>query len=439
MTRRREFKTLVRERMQKTGERYTAARTQLLHTRPDTLPATETFPGVFRGYDRFGGTQGDTAALCNVLRHAGITSPLTGAPYSEAMINGLCGGPGFLYAVFEYKGHAPMLTIAMRSRSMNDLFIADGLPRLGVNVITHETTSPGAARKALDAALASGKATLCVTDMASLPWYGLPAEFCGGMPHVVAVAGRDNDDVWIDDRSTRPMRLSLADLANARARCKTAKHRLITIDGPASPHDQKRAMREAIVTTARRYTEPPVPKSFWSNCGFAGLDKWQRLLTDARDKKGWPAVFGEGARAYAGLQRAYEWISGPSGPHGGRGVYADFLNEAARSLEDTALERAAAEYRTADALWTAIATRIATCGDGAIRQACEIADRRFALVDTGEAGVSATSRALWQQRDTLAPECGLSKGAAREIYADIAGLVAKIAAAERQAVAHMGP
>ena len=111
MTKQREFKQLVRERMAKSGERYAAARAQLLGQLDVPAAACETFPGVLAGYDRFGGIQGNTAIVHNVLRHAGMRSPLTNAPYTEAAINGLCGGPGFLYAVFEYKGMPPMLTL----------------------------------------------------------------------------------------------------------------------------------------------------------------------------------------------------------------------------------------------------------------------------------------------------------------------------------------
>ena len=94
MTRQRDFKALVRERMAKTGERYTAARTHILaKTIRHAEPATA-FPGVLEGYTAFGGQQAGTGAIHNVLQFLGIVSPL-GSPPSEAMINGLCGGPGF--------------------------------------------------------------------------------------------------------------------------------------------------------------------------------------------------------------------------------------------------------------------------------------------------------------------------------------------------------
>ena len=128
MTKQREFKALVRERMDKTGERYTAARAQLLGKASTPSRIQHTFPGVLPGYDTFGGIQSGTAALCNTL----ATIPIEGAPFTESLVNGLCGGPGFLYAVFEYKGWPPMLSLALRSRSMPDVYIAEGLSRIGM-------------------------------------------------------------------------------------------------------------------------------------------------------------------------------------------------------------------------------------------------------------------------------------------------------------------
>ena len=331
MTKQRDFKALVRERMDKTGERYTAARAQLLGKASTPSRTQHTFPGVLPGYVTFGGIQSGTAALCNTLSSAQF--PIDGAPFTESLVNGLCGGPGFLYAVFEYKGWPPMLSLALRSRSMPDVYIAAGVSRIGMNVTINETTSPAAARKALDAALAGGKPALCVTDAASLPWTGLPKAFVGGGPHVVAVAGRDRDDFWIDDRAARPRRISAAQLSTARAAYRQAKNRLMTLDGPKPGYDAKRALRDAIADTAKCYVEPAVPKSFWVNCGFSGLDKWRQMLVDregqtADGRRSSPKAR-EHARDCSGL---HESIECQSAPQAGRSLYADFLDDAARTL-----------------------------------------------------------------------------------------------------------
>jgi hypothetical protein len=433
MTKQREFKQIVRERMSKTGERYAAARAQLLSKIRETQP--EMFPGLLKGYSRFGGIQSDTAALSNTLLHAGITSPLTGKPYTEAMVNGLCGGPGFLYAVFEYKGWPPILTLAMRSRSMPDVYIAEGLSRLGVKINKRETTSPKPARAALDQALAAGKAALCVTDIAMLPWYGLPEEFAGAGPHVISVVGRNGDEVWIDDRSPRPISLGIDQLDKARARYRQGKNRLITIEGPQPGYDANQAIRNAIADTARTYVEPAVPRPFWVNCGFSGIDKWRQMLTDRKDKKGWPTIFAEAGLAYAGLHRAYEWIEySMTAPAGGRPLYADFLDEAAESLGQATLREAALAYRKAGELWAGLARMIAECDDPTVRRACEIADKRIELGDAGSEGAMKEAAGLWRNRYKLGCECKLTRDAALSLYTQMAEVVGRIGDAERSAV-----
>jgi len=433
MTKQREFKQAVRERMSKTGESYAAARAQILKKLEIAQP--KDYPGVLAGYGKFGGVQADTAVLHNVLRHAGITSPITGQPFTEAMINGLCGGPGFLYAVFEYQGWPPVLTMTMRSRSMPDVYAAEGLARLGVKCSKSETSSPKPARLALDKASAAGRAALCVSDIATLPWYGLPKEFAGGAPHMIAVIGRDGDDAWIDDRAPRPMRLSMDALAKSRAAYRKGKNRLYTVDGPQPKYDARRAIRDAIADTAKRYFEPAVPKSFWSNCGLAGMQKWRALLTDQKDGKGWPQVFAERDRAYAGLHRAYQCIEHEStAPAAGRAFYAEFLEEASAALGQPALQQAAAAYRDSGTLWAQAARLISGCADAAVRQACEIADRRLELSDAEGGGASKELSALWQKRHQLGAECKLTREAAQVLYAQLAAVFGQIVSAESAAV-----
>ena len=426
MTQQRSFKKLVRERMSQTGERYTAARAQILAQRgtPSSPSSTgpvpiDTFPGILAGYDRFGGVQGDTAALSNLLRHARVMSPITGAAYGEAMVNGLCGGPGFLYAAFEYKGlPAPILSLALRSRSMPETYLAEGLPRLGLRFRKSETSSPKAARKALDDALSAGRGALCLMGMR---WVG--------------IVGRHGDDVWLDDRGPRPVRMSADALEKARAASKQGKNRLITVEGVDPKHDARKALQGAIADTARTYVKPAVPKSFWVNCGFAGLEKWQRMLVDVKDKKAWPTLFAEKHRAFAGLVRAYECIEHEAtAPAGGRAFYADFLDEAAGILDRPSLKRAAAKYREAGGAWAEISSMIAACGDTAVREACELTDRRLELKDADGEQALTECEAMLGRQQTLGPECRITAPAALALYATMAEVVGRIAHIEKEAV-----
>lgn len=434
MTRQREFKSLVRERMEKTGERYTTARAQILAKLTEPQDTRQT-PGVLGGYDRFGGINGDTAVLHNVLRFSKIKNPLTQQPFDETTINGLCGGPGFLYAVFEYKGWPPMLTIVMRSRSMPDVYVAEGLKRLGVKFTEKQSVSAGAARKALDAALSENKPAICTVDIASLPWYGLPKELAGGGPHTVAVIGKHENRAWIDDRAPRPIPIDLDALDNARARYRAAKSRLITIDGADAKFDLRKALSEAIIDTAKSYDEYAVPKSFQSNCGFAGLEKWRDLLTNQKDKKGWPTVLAEGPRAYAALSRLYACLQYEyTAPAGGRAWYADFLDRAADWLNRPKLRDAASAYRRAGKSWEQIAKLVSDCEDRAVRESCELADKRAEMLDHAADGDVSEFKAMWDRRQKLGEECALSAEVALKLYAKIADVLGEAIKHEREAV-----
>ncbi|MEM1417156.1 MAG: BtrH N-terminal domain-containing protein, partial [Myxococcota bacterium] len=364
MTKNRDFKRLVRARMEKTGERYAAARAQLLRKRG----AAPSLDGLFAGYGPCGGIQSETAPLANALRHLGVAGP-GGAPLSEAMLHGLTGGLGFLYGAFEWKGYGPTLTLVARSRSMPGTYLAEALPRAGVRYAVHETGSAKKARAQLDAALEAGHPSLSIVDGAALPYYGVPERFHGMSPHVVGVVGAvsdtTGDDVWLDDRGVRPLCVPHEALAAARGSIPKAKHRLVELEEPLAGHDWKAVVRGALDASVRLYDEPPA-KPFASNVGTRGLEKWARLLADAKDPKGWPKMFGAGARAYVGLRRAYDGLQHEyTAPDAGRPLYADFLDEAAALLDRPALADAAKEARAIGAMWGRLTRTLAEADDAA--------------------------------------------------------------------------
>lgn len=436
MTRQRDLKARIRARMKKTGERYTSARAQILQ-QSSTQKATAHFPGVLDGYDRFGGVQGETAILQNVLRHSGVTHSANGMPYSEAMLHGLCGGIGFMYAVFEYKGWPPMLTMVMRSGTMPDTYMMPVFDRIGVTIKSEQTTSANRARQHLDEALDAGKPAICVVDIAHLPYYGVPSQMAGMGPHYVAVVGRDGNDFWLDDRSPRPCRVSADQLALARDGYKKAKHHLITIETHDPKFDWKASLYDAIGATCRALEDGDVgvPPNFRSNCGFAGMEKWQRLLTDAKDKKGWSTVFNTPDKAYVGLRRAYECIQYEyTAPAGGRLFYAEFLDESAGLTGDTKLSKAAEHWRDAADGWSALAGLIADAPDDAIQKGCQLCDQRAELLDQDADAATDELQRLAEAQRNLKDDCQLTPESAVKVFDAMADRLDDIIAIERRAV-----
>ena len=90
MTESKHLKERIRERMARTGERYTTARRHVVGAAAG-VPA----PSDDHGWRLRGGLHPDTAAIANVLAHHG-------ASVSEAMVLGAGGGLGAGYILWEF-------------------------------------------------------------------------------------------------------------------------------------------------------------------------------------------------------------------------------------------------------------------------------------------------------------------------------------------------
>ena len=426
--------------MLKTGERYSTARANLLRSKLDNRTTVENDSGIVSGYKRFGGIQSDTAIVSNLFEQSGIRNPATGSPFSESMIHGLCGGPGFMYALFEYKDTPPLLTITTRNKSMPDVFIASIFDLPGVESSVHESGSVTKAAQILDEMLESDRASICVVDMTELPYYHMPKSFAGMSPHQVAVAGRDRDEILIDDRSIVPRRIDAKQFSAARAGYRKAKNRLITVS-PADEHiDLSKATLESVRQAVYGYETGDVgtPPQFRSNCGFAGMEKWRDLLTDRKNKKGWPSVFGADSRAYIGLRRAYDCIQfDDTAPNAGRGFYAEFLDEAKEYLTDTSrktgLAEAAELFRGTEKEWQLLSETIAN-SDPSVAAGCEVTDRITELADSGEADVSGLLDQFWSERLAFREGCHIDSDAAFSVFESMADRINRIIDGERRAV-----
>ncbi|MCB9896451.1 MAG: DUF4872 domain-containing protein [Planctomycetes bacterium] len=440
MTDQKTFKRRVRERMAKTGESYTTARRQLLPAGALDAGPSDAFPGLLPGCTRFGGVHGDSAVLCNAFAQAGIVSPHDGRPFSEAMLFGLCGGIGFMYFVFEYAGHAPILSFVPRHWSLSDEFSDGAFERTGVRVTRRTGGAPGPARKALDDALARGRTAICTVDPAKLPWLHVPAVWAGHGAHLVGVCGIDpsTDVAWIDDRARRPNPLSLDELAAARASYKKAKQRLVTVDGRDESHDLAGGIRAALAETTRVFHEGKV-KGFESNFGFAGLAKWHAMLTGAKDRKSWRRVFATAPLVHFALRRTYECIAfETTPPAGGRPLYADFLEEAADVTGDDALREAAGLVRRSAVLWDEIA-ELALPDDDPVR-----ARTKALLLGIGDAlrqdgaAASDTVAAMRAEIPTLDARATLEPSDAHALFDAMGERVEAILALEREAFERLG-
>ncbi len=422
MTNQRTLKTQVRNRMKRTGERYTTARAHVLAGRSTTADVRHPFVG---------GQQSDVAAATNLLNAAGVTGP-DRSPLTEAQVFGLSGGVGFLYGVFRYDT-GPTMTITARNTSMPDTFLDQLWATEGLGV---EVSTTGGARKAaadLDAVLAHGRRALISVGAGALGYLGLPLDGSAMYPVAVGVVARDGDEYLIDDRAPVPHRVDADTLKAARAVVRSAKHRLVDVRGAELSWEE--VITAAITAGVGRYNAPPV-KQFAPNVGLAGLARWRHLLTDHRDRMSWAKVFPAGPTAAIGFSRIYECVEHAyTAPAAGRPLQAEFLNWAAGVVGRDGFSEAASRFEESAQHWARVA-ELAASAEPAVSAAARLMDQRAELLDTGSEPQKLTDAYL-RQNEAIGTAAITSERAAA-VRAEIAAEVAAIIEHERSALAILG-
>ena len=315
MTSQKHLKARIRTRMSRTGERYTTARRHVAGDERSTLR-------IDHGHHLSGGVHPDTAAIAHAVPEV-----------SEAMVLGVGGGLGAGYILWEFEAHdvATLVLGFRREWQYPSRWAMRALERLGVPATVHETGGAAAAAAELDAALGAGTPALTWVDRQLAGWWHLPSYLSGHDGYPVLIYATEGDRVFVDDRTLAPLSISRDTLATARARIGSYKHRLIVPVPDGAPSEA--TLRAAAAAGLRDQVEHLSQRS--DSFSLPTWRKWSRMLTDTRNAKSWPNVFARRPGLVNALLSAFEEIE-PLGTHGGhlRGLFADFLSEAASLLED---------------------------------------------------------------------------------------------------------
>lgn len=303
-------------------------------------------------YHQFDGRHFTSGYPRNVLAYQGALAPHTGQPYSEALIMGINGGICAGYFSFEYEGHDPHLHFLTYYPFMDEPGAV--FERLAIARNTQQTTNPKKAVANVWNALAEGKPAVVWADIATLGY----TELIQGDPDVymvmpVVVYGYDSEGVHLADRARVPLVVPAETFEIARARIKKYRFRMMTLGTPDASR-LPAAVEAGIRSCISIFTEdPPVGgKQARPNFGFNAYTRWADLLVNNKDSVGWPKRFAPGRRMVNGLMSAYKYVELYfTGGHGARGVYADFLDEAAVILNRPALREAADQFRTCATRW----------------------------------------------------------------------------------------
>lgn len=302
-------------------------------------------------YIQFGGKHAETASFTNVMAAQGILAPHTGKPFTEAMMLGIGGGLGAGYILWEFKAHhAKILVFGWQNRWQYTMQIYEKLSeRLNLTPTFHEAGSPKAAAKILDEALVAGKPAVAWVDRAHMPYLQLPEALKAHIGHLISIYAVEDGVVWVDDLADKPFPVSVEIMAAGRGRISSYKNRLLTVSSNGAP-DLRAAIMSGIQDEIEHLSQPS------DSFSLPTFRKWGKMMTDRKNAKGWHVVFRDRRGLYGALKSIYEGVELNSRGGGGlRGLYADFLDEAADVIGKPALHESAVLYRALAAQWSAFA------------------------------------------------------------------------------------
>ena len=433
MTDRKHLKSRVRARMERTGERYAAARAHVVANATATagIAATVAEPGANAG----------ATALRILLADIGL-------PMTEARALVIGGGIGMGVFQFHYAAEGvATFFLAGRHRWDDDLAFLDGaLRRLGLTPSVTETSSARLADRQLRDALSTGRPVVAWVDVAVLGTRGYPAEWEGGGYHVVVVRSIDDARgvVRIDDLAQDPVEIPLEVFGRARARIAKQKNRLLWLGGDAAavpdPEQLRAAERAGLAATVEGFDHPRT-RQF----SLAALTDWAtRLRGSGRD--GWATVFPPGEWLWFGLASVHEYIRQETTGGGGllRPMFGAGLAEIADTTGDDRLASLAGRYGTAldgDALanaWDAVAETALPDVVPAFRRTRELQRLRASAYRTRGAAALPELRAAWDElaaiRETMRDDFPLAPTQTEALLHDLADRVDVVATAERDAL-----
>ncbi|GAA4203855.1 BtrH N-terminal domain-containing protein [Microbispora amethystogenes] len=281
----------------------------------------------------------ETTALGVLLRHEGLD-------LSEPMLFGLGSGLSFVY--WDSKAMpVPFLGGRVKPFELTRNLAA----RLGLTLVTEETTSSRRAWENVAASVDAGRPVGLQLDCYHLDYFRTKVHFGG---HVVAMYGYDEHEVYLVDTGPQggAVRTSRAGLARARAERgpMTARNRSFTITLPERPLSWQDQIIPAVRDCAGAFLAAPI-----ANLGYRGIEKAGRLVP------GWLLRAAEPRRDLP--QAALLMERGGTGGGLFRALYRDFLGECAALIDDGRLRAGHRLYAEAAGLWTEVATLIEKAGE----------------------------------------------------------------------------
>jgi hypothetical protein len=257
---------------------------------------------------------------------------------SEPMVFGIGAGLFFSYMPFMKLNELPVVSF----RPWPGKIFNRTTRSLGIKIKRHKFKDPEASMRLLDQNLKKGIPTGCLVGVYHLPYFPDAYRFHFNA-HNIVVTGKENGEYIVSDPVMPNMeRISYQDLQRVRFARGTypPKGRMYYIAVTSSGYDLKSAIVKGIKKACKDMLEIPIPMF-----GVKGI----RFL--ARQMRKWPAKLGDKkASLYMGqVVRMLEEIG--TGGGGFRFMYAAFLQEAAKELDQPWLNEVSLEMTEAGDHW----------------------------------------------------------------------------------------
>jgi hypothetical protein len=353
---------------------------------------------ILANYNHFAGINQEMAVLHHALAYQG-------GDLSETLLFGISGGIVTGYFTFDFHGVDPELLILTRY-SFNPM--QKVVERLGIPVTVKQTDKAEKATQNLLKALEAGQVPIVYADMHSLPYNNMVGDEMNWAMMPLVVYGLEGETAYLADRAVMGLTATADELLRARGRVKSDKHRLLLLGAPDK--DKLSAAVEAGIRTCLDscFGEPPV-QGLRGKFGLVAYDKWITLLTTTKDKLSWAKYFGTVSRLYTGMCYAYQSIEHyGTGGAGARGLYADFLDEAAVILERPGLKDAARDFQATLPQWQALAETLLPDSVGPLQETRSLLDESVALFrNQGNASLAARQQ-ISKRLDAIQQEIGES-------------------------------
>jgi Domain of unknown function (DUF4872)/Butirosin biosynthesis protein H, N-terminal len=391
------------------------------------------------------GRQSESATLRNALIQRGAcTSDLC----TEEILFGLGGGIGCLYFLFDmYGGHPVVIGSRFHAKEGDTpYFTLQMTEGWGANADVRHSSSPSAATKSLAKIVNDGFVAIVWVELTKLPYMFLADDDLKITPqswvapfrnayHQVVVYGMEGDDVLVGDLGASVIRMSMEELTEARNSHYAPKFRTVVINEATAKSQLRETLSDRIRVTCAQMLEGLGIANF----GLAALNKWARMLTNTKNKKGWPNCFPGGPPLFGALSSVFAQIELRG--YGGsafRGMYADFLDQAAGVLKKPALKKVAEQFRQSEASWRAISGAALPDSITLLKETRDALTRRWLLIRKPrttaiDKELESLRTRLKQLHQRSANELSLSKADTLDVFAAIRERVVETEKIERAA------